>query len=167
MYAETKGERMYQLNKLGAICRAITLSVNGEDVNPMDLVGKVISRKQMNILLKIKLKLEAYVLKAKVGAKKSEFMLNEVGSNIAYELDNISFDPSKALTLAELASFLKAVGTTQFSSDQSDTWKENINALSSKSVWTGTFFEAIFFIRSKYIHSSGINLFSGSEANLL
>ncbi len=140
MYAETKGERMYQLNKLGAICQAISLSSNGNDINPMDLVGKVISRKQMNSLLKIKLKLEDYVLKAKVGAKKSEFMLNEVGSNIAYELDTISFDPSKTLTLAELASFLKAVGTTQFSSDQGgDSWKENIKAMSSKSVWTGEF----------------------------
>lgn len=138
MYAETKGERMYQLNKLGAICRAITLSANGEDINPIDLVGKVISRKQMNILLKIKLKLEAYVLKANIGAKKSKFMLNEVGLNIAYELDNISFDPSKSLTLAELASFLKAIGSTQFTAEQNDNWKENLNAMSSKSVWTGT-----------------------------
>jgi len=142
MYSETKGERTYKLNKMGALCLALSQSPYcQEPVDPIDLVGKVVNKKQMNLLLNIKLKLDRYVSKAKFAKQKSEFKLTEAGTSIAYDM-GFSGDP---LSFLELSKFIRTIGRIP-PSDRIEQWKENIMSLSSKQVWTGqTFYSQILY----------------------
>jgi hypothetical protein len=47
---------------------------------------------------------------------------------------------SDQLTLPELAKFLKSVGRTSAANRRLDDWKNSVESLSSKQVWTGNRF---------------------------
>ena len=50
MYSETKGERTYMLNKMGALCFSLLTHSFINKPDPTDLIGTVISRNISNFI---------------------------------------------------------------------------------------------------------------------
>ena len=89
MYLETKGERTYVLNNLGAFCYVLSLpdSAAAATKDYSAYKGAVVSRKEMSKLVQIKRKLDVYVTFNDSPTKDPlSFELNDSGQMVAYDM---------------------------------------------------------------------------------
>ena len=89
MYLETKGERTYVLNKLGAFCYLLNLPISTATItkNYKAFVGTTITRKEMSRLVQLKRKLDTYVDFSESPHKDPmSFELNESGQMVSHDM---------------------------------------------------------------------------------
>ncbi len=137
-FSETKGDRAFVLNKLGAFCYNIS-SVDERDLSEE---GRIVTKQAMNRCVAVKRKLDMYF--EAVDIKENRFVLNDLGMDTAIVMD-IEFNSDLGiLSSDELRNFISKVGTVrrkQFNKAEAEAdYKDYLYArekLTSRPIWIG------------------------------
>ena len=132
MYSETKGNRTYILNKLGAFCYSLLPEKFAESY--LSYVGWTVTRREMSHIVKVKRKLDVYT---KYDPKKPmEFELNDEGETVAYELGMDMDTFQREDRLSGLGDLIRSISSRPGLSSPG-AWAKDTNALSKKCIWEG------------------------------
>jgi len=143
MYSETKGNRTFVLNQLGALCYSFLNIKVGPDTGFSDHGGLAVDRKVMNHVVKVKRKLDIYAVYNPL--RPSEFELSEDGQMLAMELGmdlagQFGTDAPAETRLFALAELLRAVAygkNVGAAATTINAWQKDIKALTKKTIWQG------------------------------
>lgn len=133
MYKETKGERMFILNSLGAFCHFFTLNKNNKVEDYKSLDGTPVSKAEMSRCVTTKRKLDQYL--SSYDLKEDKYILNDTGK-ATIDLVGLFYQDDGNISLGTLKTFVESIGGFKAQSD----FEEFVRIrgdLSARVIWSG------------------------------
>lgn len=140
MYAETKGERTYVLNKLGALCFALDGATSSSSAKFENLVGMPVSKREMSRIVKVFRKLDENSQSLDKNSPLMSFKPTEsaimLGLDIGVDLSFGDYYTAEQ-RFESLKAFVASIGVSRKVSGFDRSFANDVNKVSSRSKWEG------------------------------